>query len=174
MIAAGIFDGRGRVELLDGWIVTKITHNPLHDSTIDLLVAGLEGILPGGWYLRVQSAITTTESQPEPGVAVVRGPRGRYRQSHPGPQDVALLIEVADSSLAQDCGYKAGLYARSGIPVYWIVNLVDARIEVYTEPSGAVPDPGYRRRQDYTIDGSVPLTIGGQEVGQLPVRQVLS
>src|SRR5713101_9262196 len=72
MIEAGVLTENQRVELLEGWIVSKMPHNPLHDSTIDLVVGEAETFLPKDWFIRVQSAITTDDSEPEPDVALVR------------------------------------------------------------------------------------------------------
>jgi len=174
MIAAGILDENDRVELLEGWIVSKMAHNPPHDSMIDLAYAEVETCLPAGWYLRVQSAITTDDSEPEPDLAAVRGPRGRYRNQHPRAQDIAMAVEVSDTTLSHDRHYKGPLYARARIPVYWIVNLPQSRIEVYTDPSGPDPAPGYRQEHIYDIDESVPVVVEGREVGRIEVRKLFA
>jgi Uma2 family endonuclease len=174
LIDAGILDEDDRVELLEGWIVSKMAHNPPHDSMIDLVYGEVEALLPAGWYLRVQSAITTDDSEPEPDLVAVRGPRGRYAHRHPGPADVALLVEVADTSLSHDRNFKGPLYARAGIAVYWIVNLPESRVEVYTDPSGTDPDPRYRQQRHYGIEDSVPVVIDGREVGQVAVRKLFA
>src|SRR5262249_27668440 len=128
--------------------------------------------LPAGWRVRVQSAITTTDSEPEPDVAVVRGPARRYVRSHPRSKDIAVIVEVADTTLLEDRKDKGRVYARARIPIYWIVNLPGAKVEVYTQPmAGKVP--GYRHHQDYGIDETVPLVIEGREVGRIPVRDLL-
>ena len=88
----------------------------------------LPRVLPAGWFLNVQDPITTPESLPEPDAAVIRGSRRDYRERRPMAADVGLIIEVADTSLAQDRGTKKRVYARVGIPVYWIVNLNTSRI----------------------------------------------
>src|SRR6266498_4470063 len=143
MIEIGILDETDRVELLDGYVVLKMPRNPPHDGTIDLVHEALASRLPGGWYARIQEAITLSESEPEPDLAVVRGTRRSYLTQHPGPADVGLLVEVADSSLDRDRNDKGPIYAQAGIPCYWIVNLVDRRIEVFTAPSGPTAGPGY-------------------------------
>ena len=97
----------------------------------------------------------------------------RYERYHPGPQDVALVVEVADASLDRDRSIKKQVYARAGIPVYWIVNLQERRIEVYTDPSGPVQVPDYRKHEDYAAGSQVPLTIDGREVGRIPVAAFL-
>ncbi len=113
------------------------------------------------------------DSEPEPDLAVVRGNLDQYEHSHPGPQDVALVIEVADVSLHRDRSIKKRVYARAGIPVYWIVNLQERRIEVYTAPSGPTENPDYRQRNDFTAGMGLPLVIEGRESGHIPVAALL-
>ena len=126
-----------------------------------------------GGGIRIQSAITTDDSEPEPDLALVLGPASRYAAKHPGPQDIALVIEVADSSLAHDRDVKARLYARARIATYWIVNLVDMQVEVYSDPSGPTTNPGYRQHQTYRAGEVLPLVIAGQNVGSVAVRDLL-
>jgi Uma2 family endonuclease len=106
-------------------------------------------------------------------VAVVRGDPGQYERSHPGPQEVALVVEVADASLYRDRSIKKQIYARAGIPIYWIVNLQDRRIEVYTAPSGPADLPDYRQHEDYAAGMELPLTIEASEAGRISVATLL-
>jgi hypothetical protein len=85
---------------------------------------------------------------------------------------LALVVEVAESSLDFDRRIKGPLYARNKIPAYWLVNLIDGRIEVYTDPKGG-RSAGYRRRRDYDLDQSVPLVLGNRVVAHLAVRELL-
>jgi Uma2 family endonuclease len=172
MIKAGILTENDRVELLEGWIVPKMPHNPPHDGTVWLAQTTLLAVLPKQWILRVQSAITTADSEPEPDLAVARGPGLRYFTTHPQPKDLALVIEVADTTLAEDRSHSARVYARARIPVYWIINIPDAVIEVYTDPKGGKA-PAYRDREDYTRPQSVPLVLAGVEVAKVPVSELL-
>jgi Uma2 family endonuclease len=171
LVAAGVFEGDDRVELLEGWIVTKMTRKPPHDAVLAQLAELLRPIVPATHHLRIQSAITTADSEPEPDIAVVRGRALDYRDAHPAPGDVALLIEIADSSLERDRA-KGRIYARARIETYWIVNLVDGWIEVYSAPSGEGTVPTYHERSDFGPQRSAPLFIGGTQVGVLPVRDV--
>src|SRR5260370_2582216 len=100
MIQAGVLTENQRVELLEGWIVAKMPHNPPRDSTIDLVVGEVEEIAPPDWFIRIQSAITTADTEPEPDIAVVRGPRGRYLKNHPRAPEICLSI--ADSAPSHD------------------------------------------------------------------------
>jgi hypothetical protein len=139
---------------------------------VELTQTQLLARLSADWILRVQSAITIQGSEPEPDLLVARGPSRRYARAHPRPADIALLIEVAEATLEADRTEKGPLYARSRITDYWIINLVDAQVEAYTEPR-AGKSPAYRQRKDYYIKDSVPLVIGGQHLGDIPVRELL-
>jgi Uma2 family endonuclease len=136
MIRAGILTEDDPVELLEGWLVTKMPKNPRHSVATRLIRQALEGLLPPGWYVDTQEPLTTADSEPEPDVVVVCGDRRQYLDHHPGPQDVALVVEVADSTLQRDRSLKKRLYAAAGIPAYWIVNLLDSQFEVYTDWKG--------------------------------------
>src|ERR1700722_19947266 len=102
MIDAGVFDKYDRVQLLEGRIVDKMTHKPRHDASVDLTQSAIAPLLPADWRVRCQCAITTTDSEPEPDIAVVLGPARRYSQRHPGPRDIGLIVEIADASLRDD------------------------------------------------------------------------
>jgi Uma2 family endonuclease len=173
MLQQGILKDEDRVELLEGYLVTKMGKNPPHATGLRLLRRALGRLLPGGWFLDTENPVTTPDSEPEPDVAVVRGMEEQYSARHPGPADVGLLVEVADTTLPTDRGLKLRLYARSGIPVYWIVNLNDRQVEVYTDPSGPADEPTYRHRQDYGPDAVVPIILDGQERASLAVRDLL-
>jgi Uma2 family endonuclease len=172
MIAEGLLTADDRVELLEGWIIDKMPHNPPHDGTVGRINRRVVRILPEEWLLRVQSAITLGASEPEPDLAIVRGPEDVYFQRHPGPRDIALLIEVADSSLLEDRRDKGLIYARARIPVYWIVNIRDSCIEVYTLPT-AGRAPRYRQQRDFRRGESLPLILNGQKVAQIAVDELL-
>jgi hypothetical protein len=191
MIAAGILTSDDPVELLEGWLVPKTPTSPLplgegpgvrawttmktpgHSTARHLTTKALEQILPAGWHVRSQEPITLGDSEPEPDVAIVRGDPGQYERSHPGPENLALVVEVADASLHRDRSIKKQVYARAGIAVYWIVNLQERRIEVYTAPSGPVEVPDYRQHNDYAAGAEVPLLIEGHEAGRISVAALL-
>src|SRR5207247_5767280 len=102
MAEAGILTEDDPVELLEGWLVRKMTKNPPHVVATGLVRRTLEQLLPSGWYVAVQDPISMADSDPEPDVAVVRGEVRDYLDRHPGPQDVVTVVEVADTSLKQD------------------------------------------------------------------------
>jgi Uma2 family endonuclease len=173
MIQHGILTEDDPVELLEGWITPKMPRNPPHDGTLDRAEDALASRLPAGWRVRSQKAITLPDSEPEPDIAVVPGPASRFLHQHPGPSDIALVIEVSDTTLARDRTDKGRIYARAGIEAYWIVNLVDMQVEVYTDPTGPCAAPMYRTRRDFGLADSIPLTVVGQAVGPVPVAEIL-
>jgi Uma2 family endonuclease len=168
----GILDEDDNVELLEGWIVPKITKHPPHDNTIDVLQYLLMRMLPLGWYVRVQNSVVTADSVPEPDLAVVRGEPGIYGDKHPRGPDVSLIIEVADSTVLRDRA-KAAIYARAGIPHYWIVNLDDRQIEVFGQPKGKGAERVYSSREVLPGDASLPVVIEGSEIGVLAADKIL-
>jgi Uma2 family endonuclease len=173
LIDLGMFADDDRFELLEGWIIPKMTRNPPHDVALDLTRELLGRVLPEGWRLRVQSAITTLESEPEPDFAIARGEARDYLEHHPGPADISLVVEVSDSSLDEDRSLKARIYARAGIPNYWIVNVVDGCVEVRTGPSGPGDSPSYGTIVVVGPEGELPLVLDGREVARIAARDVL-
>ena len=130
-------------------------------------------VIPEGWYVDSQDAITLATSEPEPDVMVVRGQPRDYLEHHPLAGELALVVEISDSSLRHDQGFKKAIYAAAAIPVYWIINLIDRQVEVYTDPTGPADQPDYRRRQDLSAMEQVPIVIAGRDVASIPVREIL-
>jgi Uma2 family endonuclease len=172
LIDLGILTEDDNLELLDGYLVHKMSRNPPHDAAIQKGTKKLLRLLPPGWDLRVQSAITLTESEPEPDFAIVRGDETAYRTRHPTAADVGLVVEVSDSTLVGDRDDKGRIYASAGITCYWIVNLNDQQVEVYTSPSGPIPDPKFAQRVDHRAGDSIALLLGGAPV-QVAVQDLL-
>jgi Uma2 family endonuclease len=134
------------VELIGGELVVAEPQGSAHATAVGAIDDALRAVLPSGWIVRAQMPVALDEeSSPEPDLVVVPGARADYRGSH--PTRPALVIEVAEWSLALDRQYKGSLYARAGIQDYWIVNLIDRILEVYRDPG---PDPaapyGWRYR----------------------------
>ncbi|MDY6785753.1 MAG: Uma2 family endonuclease [Cyanobacteriota bacterium] len=172
MIEKGILSDDDAVELLEGWLICKMPKNPPHRATTRLVRTALESILPAGWYVDSQEPITLSNSEPEPDVVVVRGDTRQYLDRHPNAEEIALVIEVSDTTLQRDRDLKKRLYARSGIPVYWIVNLIERQIEVYTQPSGELDPPDYTQRQNYAHSTLIPVAIENIKVGKLSVSSL--
>src|SRR5262245_42150015 len=158
---SGILTEDDNLELIEGYLVLKMSRNPPHDGTLHRAMKLLTKFLPGGWDVRVQSALTLADSEPEPDLAVVREDPLGYLTRHPSAADVGLVIEIADPTLAGDRADKGRVYARAAIPCYWIVNLVDRQIEEYTGPSGPTGSPGYARRRDLRAGDTLDVTLDG-------------
>jgi Uma2 family endonuclease len=172
MIETGILTGNDRVELLDGWIIEKMTYNPPHNAAMTRTNRRMSRLLPDQWLLLVGGAITLRSSEPEPDFAIVDGPDGRYSQRKPLARDVRLIIEVADSTLLFDRRWKLRMYAQARVSEYWIINLVESCVEVYTAPKGGRAAT-YRKQEVYVVGQSVPLTLDGQHIADIPVRDLL-
>ncbi|MEI8376402.1 MAG: Uma2 family endonuclease [Planctomycetota bacterium] len=173
MILQGILSNDDPVELLEGLLVAKMTILPSHRFSTRRIRIALEHVVPQGWYVESPAPVTLAASEPEPDVAVVRGSDHEYIDRHPGPADVVLVVEVSGSSLRRDQGLKKAIYAKAGIPVYWIVNLIDRCVEVYTDPTGPAAQPDYRARYDAGEADQIPVVIEGREVARIAVREVL-
>ncbi|NEO84891.1 MAG: Uma2 family endonuclease [Spirulina sp. SIO3F2] len=173
MIAAGIFTDDDRVELLDGVLTLKMPKKPAHRIATKLLRKALEALMPEGWYVDTQEPITLDTSEPEPDVVVVRGDTRDYRDRHPGPRELGLVVEVADATLERDRTLKQRLYAQSGIACYWVVNLPERQLEVYTQPKRGEFDTGYQQVTILTAEDSIQCTIEGTAWGNIPIQDIL-
>jgi Uma2 family endonuclease len=134
---AGILGEDDRVELLEGQLVDMSPIGPRHALAIDALTELLVMAAAGQATVRVQNPIVLNDrSEPQPDFTLVRRPWAGYPDAHPGPSDVLLLIEVADSSLDFDLGPKLELYARAGIREVWIVDLTTDGVLAHRDPDG--------------------------------------
>lgn len=172
MVAAGILTDDDPVELLEGWLVPKMPKNPAHRLSTQLTRTALERVLPVGWFVDAQEPITLPDSEPEPDVVVVRGDRRQYQNRHPGPGDVALVIEVADTTLQRDRTIKKRLYARAGIPHYWIVNVIDRQVETFTRPQGG-NEADYGDAQIHRAPGDVWVVLDGRPIARVAAGDLL-
>jgi Uma2 family endonuclease len=173
LIALGVLGEDDPVELIRGEVLTKMPHGDPHGTAVEKLNRRLARLLPDEYGLRCQLPVLMPDSEPEPDFAVCV-PAERRGSTHPWPEEVFLVIEVADSSLADDRTTKLQLCAESGIAVYWIVNLIDRQVEVYTDPhtpSGG--DPAYQSRLVYRPGQQVPLVVAGTVLGAIDVDAVL-
>jgi len=173
LIGSGIIDDPTPFELLDGLLVKKMGKDGSHCVTLGLLRRILDACLPDGWILRVQDPVTLDLSEPEPDAAVVRGEIRDYTDEHPTPDDIGILAEVANTTLAFDRGFKRRLYARNGVQEYWVVNIRDGVVEVHTQPTGPDEDPDYRTRRVFAAGQSVSVRLDDSPVGQIDVSQIL-
>lgn len=137
LIQQGFFRDE-RVELIDGEIVCMAPTGPEHSSAKSRALMVLSRLSGEGWHVRIDDPLVLGEHEPVPNVAVVPGNPDDYRQAH--PTTALLVVEIADTSLEYDRTVKTSLYASAGIPEYWIVNLVERRLEVYREPCSPAPE----------------------------------
>jgi Uma2 family endonuclease len=147
MARAGILDEDDHVELLDGELYQMAAMNEPHISCVVRLNYWFVPRLIGRALVFVQSSIRLSDfSEPEPDIVLARFRDDFYLSGRPQPQDILLIIEVADSSLRHDRRVKLPLYAAAGIPETWIADLRGRRVTTYREPS---PD-GYRQTTHHT------------------------
>ncbi len=169
MLEKGILRDGDPIELVEGLLVRKnraaagedeMTHGARHALVVKRLLR-LERVLdPFGCHLLVQLPVTLSNvNEPEPDIAIVEGSPESFADRHPGPAEILVLIEVADSSLGYDRGAKLRVYASAGIPTYVIVNIPEQQLECYQEP---VRGQGrYGRRTDYRAGQTLSLPLAG-------------
>ncbi len=139
MIETGIIHEGERIELISGQILNMAAKGTRHTVTTTRLLRELLALIGQRAIVHCQEPITMPDnSEPEPDVTIAKWRDDEYLGSHPVPADIILVIEVADSTLGFDRNTKAPLYASAGISEYWIVNLVDDRLEIYTQPEGDI------------------------------------
>ena len=166
----GVLTEEDSVELLEGLIVKKMTKNPLHDGTIDLLSQVISRQLSSNWFVRVQNVLRTDDSEPEPDVVIAVGSPANFLQRHPTAHDVALVIEVAESSLEQDWR-KCRIYARAGVVQYWIVDLIACQVEVFTQPNRATGT--YERHVCLAPPQEIVLNLTNEKELKVALNEVL-
>jgi Uma2 family endonuclease len=171
MIRSGILTDDEPVEFLDGWLVPKMPKSRAHRMVTRLVREALERRIGAGWYVDSQEPISLVNSEPEPDVLVVHGQPTDYATRHPGPSDIALVVEVADTTLARDRGLKLRMYARAGVPLYWIVNLVDRQVEIFWQPKDG-DEPRYERDKIARSPDEVEWTIDERLI-RIPASELL-
>ena len=156
MAEAGLFRGQ-RVELIQGEILTMSPMNPARAASLQLVAKALERAFGSGYCIRVQLPLHVDDrSEPEPDLAVVPGNPREYT-AH--PTSALLVVEVSDTTLGFDRSRKRELYARAGIQEYWIVNLLDCRVEVHRFPESG----DYKYTATVDSSGTLTTLAAGQE-----------
>lgn len=160
--AAGVFGDR-KVELLNGLLI-MLAPGPAHEYSVSALSKALERRLDeNAWTVREEKPLLLSERwKPLPDLAVVRGHFSAYKEKTPGVTNVALLIEVADTTYAKDSGLKRRAYARFGVAAYWVVHLNRRVVEVYAAGPG-----GLDLAATHTENEEVPLSLDGREFGHV-------
>ncbi len=166
LVDAGAFTEDEHVELLEGFIVEKMTANPPHANILDLLVTLLARMLPLNYVVGNQRPFTTNDSVPEPDILVYP----RLRNEHPSAATTSILVEVSDSTLADDQKRKKRIYARAGVAEYWIVNIPERQIEVYTQPHNAT----FRQIRVYSGSDQMPVILNNAQIGTIDLTDIFS
>ena len=173
MIRAGILKSGDPIELLEGWLVQKMAKNPAHRIATNKLAQQLNQLIVSDWHVQQQDPITLSDGEPEPDLAIIRGDTEDYIENHPGPSDVAIVIEVSDATINRDQGTKKRTYAQNGIVEYWIVNLIENRVEVYKDPSSTGQRANYQSKVDYKAQERLPVILEGRVIGEILVSDIL-
>jgi Uma2 family endonuclease len=171
-IDAGVF-GENHVELLGG-VPFVMAENPPHILACLRAYRALSPLVPLLlWVVNKEHRLKLGRWLPLPDVVVLRGPDTTYGTRLARGDDVALLVEVSDTSYPKDSGPKLRRYATYRIPVYWIVDLNRRLVEVRTRPFGKGKQAGYARCDVYREGDRIPVELDGQEVGQVAVTDLL-
>lgn len=148
----GILHEDDRVELIEGQIVNMSPIGPRHCMAVDQLAYLLShAVVPPAWVRGQNPVLLNDSTEPQPDIAVVRRPWSGYPTQHPGPGDIFLLVEVADSSLDYDQGAKRILYARGGIQEFWIVDLTADVVHIHRKPVGDTYTETAKKRPNETL-----------------------
>lgn len=135
MTEVGILPEESGWEVIDGYLIDKMSIGSNHAGTVKVLSEMLRDSTRNEAIVSVQDPIHIDDyNEPEPDIALLKRRSDFYRKSHPTPQDVLLLVEVSDSTIEYDRAIKKTLYAEAGILEYWLVNLQNNTVEVYSQP----------------------------------------
>ena len=174
MVESDIIPPDRRVGLWEGQLYEKMAKKLPHSTSHELILFALIRVVPGGWWVATERPILVDDfTAPLPDVSVIRGHANDYyrRGSVPKVGEIGLVVEVADSSLRKNLTETLRTYARAGLPVYWVVNLVARRVEVYSDPQAG--DGGYAKAEAFAAGDAVPLVLDGREVARIPARDLL-
>ncbi|MGF1588521.1 MAG: Uma2 family endonuclease [Pleurocapsa sp.] len=154
LVNSGVLAER-RVELLEGEIIQMSPESPMHSSINYSVVEYFKELLQNRAVIREAHPITLDNSEPEPDIAVVRSPYTDYFTRHPFPQDIYWLVEISNRTLKLDLEMKSIIYARNGIPEYWVIDLVNKQLIVHTQPV----NNSYSQIQNLTTGTVSPQTF---------------
>ena len=172
----GFFSEDDRVELIRGEINQMAAKGTAHTVCCRNLLRELAELVAGHAELQCQDPIALPSgSEPEPDFAIVRPRSDNYLSGHPTPEDILLVIEIADSSLDYDRGVKRSLYAEAGIAHYWIFNLLEQCLEAYSEPYQNGDVFNYAVRRITLPSGTIALpVVASQTAGNRPLALQLA
>jgi Uma2 family endonuclease len=137
MVDAGILAEHDRVELIRGEVITMSPIGPPHSAIVDRITRAMVRAAGDEAIVRVQSNVELSEyNEPEPDIVLMRPRDDFYYSALPAPADIFLIVEVSDSSIRYDRGLKAELYAETGVPEYWVVDVKNRQVFAYSDPQG--------------------------------------
>jgi Uma2 family endonuclease len=173
MIQANIFPEGHRVELLGGILSTMVTYEP-HEFVVTRLASRLRLVIPIHWTLREEKSVQLGRWwRPYPDISVLKAVDSTFAHRSPRPQDIALLVEVSDTTYRKDSGIKLRRYAHVRVPQYWIVNLERRHVEVYRDSHGRHGKACYRVLEYRLEDDDLPIVIDGHDLGRIAVKEIL-
>ncbi len=172
MIELGVFPRESRVGLWDGRIYEKMAKTQAHAVAGINVTMTLMRAVPPGWCFSHENPVTVGPNKaPLPDVVVLRGIGDDYLDRRPVAADVGLVVELSLTSLKFDTGAKLAGYASAGVPAYWVVNLVDGVVHVYSDP---IPAEGRFASSATVARGeSFPFALGGVPVGPIAASDLL-
>ncbi|MGL5939325.1 MAG: Uma2 family endonuclease [Waterburya sp.] len=165
LVESGVLEDKP-VQLLEGEIIEMSPEGIPHSYTNRNVVKYLRNLLEGLAEVIQAQPITLDNSEPQPDVTIARLPETIYKQHHPYPEDIYWLIEISNKTLKIDKTKKSKTYARNGIPEYWIIDLINKKLIVYTQPQG----DSYTQVQEFATGTVAPQAFPNKEI---PLNQLL-
>lgn len=159
LVETGLLEGKP-VELLEGELIEMSPEGIPHSYTNRSVADYLRTLLDGLAFISEAHPITLDNSEPEPDIAIVRLPKEIYKQHHPYPEDIYWLVEIANRTLDKDLNEKTITYARNGIAEYWVIDLPNRKLWVFTQPE----TQGYSQTQEFTKGSISPKSFSNVSV----------
>jgi Uma2 family endonuclease len=159
LIETGILCDR-RIELINGELVEMSPEGVIHAAYCGSIADYLRHIFNSQAWIREAHPIILNNSEPEPDIAIVKLPKSRYFQNHPTPQDIFWLIEISDTTLAYYLSQKKEIYARSNIPEYWVIDVKNKKLIIFTQPI----DNNYAARLKLSEGSVKPILFPNMEI----------
>jgi Uma2 family endonuclease len=151
-----------------------MTTNDPHDFVVTQLGSLVRPRLPANWTLREEKSVQLGRFwRPKPDISVLKAPSRAFVRRSPQPVDIALLVEVADTTYLKDSGIKPRRYAHVQIPHYWVVHLDRRQVEVYRDPHGRHGKAGYGIAEIHRDAVEIPVVIEGKDLGRIAVKEIL-
>jgi hypothetical protein len=175
-VDADVFLHERRIELWEGWIQEKKAKQLVQAVVQAVLCHALFRVVPRGWSPWLEAQIHINDfTAPLPELAIIRGDLDDYcrRDSFPNPNDIGLVVELAETSVRKHLNETLRVYAQAGLPCYWVVNFVAGRVEVYSQPRVESEVAMYSVIEMFDRDKDVPLVLDDQEVARIPVCDLL-